>query len=71
MSIPVAEAGVHKTVFAKAPIEHALSVFVEQMEKWWRAIRLPYCRKRPLPGRVPWIWQGPGLIVSSQFPRCR
>lgn len=53
MSIPVAEAGVHKTVFAKASIEHALSVFVEQMEKWWRAIRLPYCRKRPPPGSLP------------------
>ena len=53
MLIPVAEAGVHKTVFAKAPIEHALSVFVEQMENWWPATRLPYCRKWPPPGSLP------------------
>jgi len=31
------EAVVHKAVRVQAPIEHAFSVFVEQMETWWPA----------------------------------
>jgi len=37
MANPVAEAVVRKSVRVNAPVEHAWSVFVEQMETWWPA----------------------------------
>lgn len=35
MANPAEEVAVRKSVRVQAPIEHAFSVFVEQMETWW------------------------------------